>query len=94
MRKFLATLAAASALGIGLATAPTLDAHESQGSRGSTMGPGMMGQGGMMGGMMNMMGQMMEQCSQMMQGMTGGGGSGRPNDQWRKEAPKQPDKDG
>lgn len=72
---------------VGLAGAPALYAHDSQGSSGSMMG---MGQGNMMGGgmmsMMNMMsdnGQMAQGCSQMMQGMQGGNGSQRPNEQWQ-----------
>lgn len=103
-RKHKLILAAAVAA-IGLAAAPTLYAHDSQGSSGSRMGSDMMGQGGMMGGMMgsmmgmmnmmNMMsgssrGQMAQGCGQMMQGMQGGG-SQQPNEQWR---PNQtPDKD-
>jgi hypothetical protein len=93
----------ATVAAIGLAAAPALYAHDSRGSSGSMMGSGMMGQGGMMSGgmmgMMNMMsnmmsgrgrGEMAQGCSQMMQGMQGGG-SQRPNEQWR---PNQtPDKD-
>lgn len=77
---------------VGLAAAPALYAHDSRGSSGSMMGSGMMGQGGMMGGMMGMMNmmsnmmsgrsEMAQGCSQMMQGMQGGG-SQRPNEQWR-----------
>jgi len=52
----------------------------------------MMGEGGMMGmmGMMGQMGPMMDHCSQMM-----GGGSTRPNEQWKKPSPQDkstPDK--
>lgn len=89
------TLAVTSTLVAGLAAAPTLFAHDSEGSGGLMMGRGMMGQGGMMGGgnmtgMMNMMGQMntmMENCNQMMQRMMGNHGSEKPNEQWQKEAP-------
>jgi len=92
-------LAFAALVAVGFAGAPALYAHDSQGSSGSMMGSGMMGQGGMMGGgmmgMMNMMsnmmsgkGQMAQGCSQMMQGMQGGHGTQRPNEQWRpKETP-------
>lgn len=82
MRRSMKALAAAAALVAGLAVAPTLFAHESQESAGSMMGHGMMGQGGMMDGMSGMM----ESCSSMMQTMTPGG-SGRPNEQWRQDAP-------
>ncbi len=69
------TLAVAALAG-GLLASSALYAHDSGGSRGSMMGPGMTGQGGMMGmmGMMNMMGQMnqmMTRCSQMMQQQEG-----------------------
>ncbi len=66
------TLAVAALAG-GLLASSALYAHDSGGSRGSMMGPGMTGQGGMMG-MMNMMGQMnqmMTRCSQMMQQQEG-----------------------
>ena len=108
MRKPVTTIAAISTLIVGLALAPTLYARDSQIFDGSMMGPGMMGQGGMMNmmpqmpmrqmgsmGQMGQMGdmtQMMEQCSQMMQGA--GGGSGKPNEQWRKDAPTTPEKGG
>ena len=49
MRKSLKALFVASAFVAGIAAAPTLYAHDSQASQGSTMGPGMMGGGGMMG---------------------------------------------
>jgi hypothetical protein len=63
-----------------------------------------MGQGGMMNmmGQLNMpgprgqsdqMSQMMDQCSQMMQGATGSG-SGKPNEQWREDAPTAPERNG
>lgn len=95
MRKYLKTLAIASALVAGLAAAPALYAHDSSGSRerGATMGPGMMGKGGMMG-QMGQMGQMMENCNKMMQSMMGGPGSGNPNMQRHMDAPSTPDKKG
>jgi hypothetical protein len=40
--------------------------------------------------MMKQMPQMMDHCSGMMQSR----GNGRPNDQWRKQAPPTPDKNG
>jgi len=66
-------LTVAGVLFIGLATAPSIYALESQGPQGSKMGEGMMGSG-MMGGadMMDMMDQrneMMATCKKMMQGM-------------------------
>ena len=81
----------AAIVAVGLAGAPALYAHDSQGSSGSMMG---MGQGNMMGGgmmgtmnmMSNMMsgnGQMAQGCSQMMQGMKGDHGAQRPNEQWQ-----------
>lgn len=70
-------LALASALVAGLALVPALYAHESERSRGSTMGPGMMGPDN----------QMMDGCNKMMQSMRPGG-SGLPNEQWRQDAPE------
>ena len=93
----LTLIVAAAVAAVGLAATPMLQAHDRQGSPGSMMRPGTMGQEGMMGGMMNMMSQMgetMQGCSQMMQGMMGGDGSGRPNEQWRKNAPAKPGKSG
>src|SRR3546814_15370118 len=89
MRKSMKTLAVASALIAGLAAAPALYAHDSEGSGGSKMGSGMMGQGGMMG-MMGQTSEMMENCNKMMQSMNHDG-SGKPNEKWTKDAP-QPDK--
>lgn len=93
MRKSLRTLFVASALMAGIAVAPALYAHESQGSQDSAMGPGMMGQGGMMdgGNMMGQMSTMMESCNKMMQEMMGGHGADHPNDQWRNNKPAQPE---
>ena len=48
------------------------------------------------GGMMGQMSEMMENCNDMMQSMNQGG-SGKPNEQWRKDAPetdKTPEKEG
>ena len=83
-------LATAAALVIGVAMAPALYAQGSgsaQEPHDSMMGPGMGDN------MMNMMGgmsqtqDMMDHCSQMMNG----GGSGKPNEQWRQNAPAAPD---
>lgn len=60
MRTQLKTLAAAAALVAGLAVAPAVYAHQSQGPRGSMMGGG---------GMMGQMNEMMGTCNKMMQGM-------------------------
>jgi hypothetical protein len=49
----------------------------------------MMGMSGDMGGM----GGMMEHCNEMMQAMDDGYAQ-RPNDQWREDAPTDPDKNG
>ena len=68
MKIQLKALVIAGALFIGLAAAPSIYAHESQGSKGSMMGSSMMGGGNMMG-MMGQMNEMMETCNKMMQGM-------------------------
>jgi membrane protease subunit (stomatin/prohibitin family) len=82
MRKNLNTLLVGSTLAAGLAAAPALYAHDSDGASGSMMGRGMMGQ----------MSSMMENCSQMMQAMMGDGHEpARPNEQWRDRSPRQPD---
>ena len=78
MRQHLKTLLVASTLAAGLAAAPTIYAHDSDGAGGSTMGRGMMGERGMMG----MMGGMMEHCNERMQAMDDGRAH-RPNEQWR-----------
>lgn len=82
MRKPLQATAFASAFAAALLTVSTLYAQD---KGGPMMGHGMMGRGGMMGGM----DQMMDHCRQMM-----GGGSTRPNEQWRKDTPKPPEKKG
>jgi hypothetical protein len=82
MRKQAAILTVASVIIAG-AAASTLYAQDNRQD-------GMMGHGGMMGmmGMMQQMSQMMDHCNRMMSGHTGDGG--RPNDQWRKQAPATP----
>ena len=84
MRKSLKILAATSAVAISLAAAPTLYADDSQDSK---MESGMMN-------MMEQMGGMMESCTKMMQSHMDGHGGEHPNDQWREDAPVEPDHDG
>ena len=92
MRKFLAPLPVATALVVGAAIVPGLYAQETQSPSRSMMGHGMMGGRGMMGGMnKGQMSQMMDHCNQMMSRM-GSHGSGRPNEQWRQQTPKTPEK--
>ena len=79
------TLILVAAFGAALVAAPALYANDSHNSPDSTRKNGMMGGGKMMG----RSSQMMEGCGAMMQG----GRGGRPNDQWRKNAPAVPDKD-
>ena len=101
MRRNLKTLLSVTAAIGALATGPALYAHADTKSQEQSGGMMQGGQGGMtgQGGMMNMMGQMsqmMENCNGMMQSMNQGG-SGKPNEQWRKNAPeadKTPEKDG
>ena len=100
MRKPTKTLMTVSLLAVGIAAAPPLYADDSGSPEGQggtmmtpeMMGPGMMDHGGMMP-MMEQMSDMMDHCSQMMQG-AGDGGSGLPNEQWRKDAPVTPDSNG
>jgi hypothetical protein len=90
MRKFVKTSALSIALVGSLGFASALLAHESGSATDS--GRSMMGRGMTGGGMMNMMGQMsgmMDHCSQMMQG-----GANKPNEQWRKDAPAEPNRKG
>lgn len=90
----LKTVLIASILAGGLAAAPAIYAHDSSSGSGSTMGRGMMGEGGMMG-MMGQMSSMMENCSQMMQAMMEDGHEpARPNEQWRDRLPQQPEQPG
>ncbi|MBI2735963.1 MAG: hypothetical protein HYX38_05345 [Rhodospirillales bacterium] len=102
MRTNLKTLLGTAAIVAALAGGPAVYAYaetQNQERSDDMMGHGgMMSQDGMMG-MMNMMGQMsqmMETCNNMMQSMNQGG-SGKPNEQWRKSAPeadKTPEKKG
>ena len=84
MRKLTAMLLLGSTLLGTAAVAASLDAQD-KGSSGSMMGRGMMGDGD--GGMMGMMSQMVDRCNGMMS-------NNRPNDQWRKNAPAEPDQRG
>jgi hypothetical protein len=93
MRKLLVTVLVATAVVVGWTIVHGPFAQEAQAPRRSMMGDGMMGGRGMMGGM-NMMGQMSQMrdhCSQM---MGRAHGSGRPNEQWRQQTPKTPEKRG
>lgn len=56
------------------------------------MSMGAMGQGMRGGGMMS--GGMMAGCADMMQSMNNNGGNGRPNSQWQKHSPRNPDNGG
>jgi len=86
MRKFAIAVSLAMLLIAALAAAPSVYAEQE--ASGSSMDHGMMDGGGMMGTMkmMKQMGRMMDHCS----GMMNDGGN-RPNDQWRKKAPSEPE---
>jgi hypothetical protein len=86
MRRQAAILALASVLAVGVA-ASALYAQDSRHD-------GMTSPGGMMGmmGMMQQMGRMMDYCGQMMSANPRDGG--RPNDQWRKQTPAPPGRNG
>ena len=91
MRKFTTTLLLVSTLVAGAMAAPLLYAQGGQQPSGSMMAHGMMGDKntndrGMMG-MMKQMSEMMDHCNGMM-------GDRRPNEQWRKTSPSQPEKRG
>jgi hypothetical protein len=93
MRELTKAVLPAAILVTGIVAAPAIYAQGNRGPSDSMMGHRMMGDnsttddGGMMG-MMKMkgqMGQMMDHCNNMM-------GNSRPNDQWRKNAPSEPEK--
>jgi hypothetical protein len=89
MRKSMKTFVAAAAFVASGAMASALYADNSESKKvheGATIGSGMMGTTNMM----EEMSGMMNHCNQMMQGMTADG-TGKPNEQWRKEAPVVPD---
>ena len=91
MRKFTTTLLLVSTLVAGAMAAPLLYAQGGQQPSGSMMGHGMMGDKNTndrgMTGMMKQMSEMMDHCNGMM-------GDRRPNEQWRKTSPSQPEKRG
>jgi Spy/CpxP family protein refolding chaperone len=93
MRKYTTALVIAAALAATIAAVPALYAEGNQTPSGPMMRGGMMGDdnngSGMMGmmKMMKQMSQMMDHCSNMMNG-------NRPNEQWRKQSPSQPEKKG
>jgi hypothetical protein len=87
MRKILTILPIATALVVGLAAVPAPFAQDAQAPSRSRMGHGMMG--GMQ--MKGQRSQMMDHCSQMM-GRMADPGSGRPNEQWRQQTPKMPER--
>lgn len=99
MCKFTKTLLLAAILVAGGMAAPSLYAQGDQGPSGSMMGHGMMGDnstkdgGGMMGDMPGMM-KMMKQMSQMMDHCNNMMSDSRPNDQWRKNSPSEPEQKG
>ena len=88
MRKNLKTLLVASTLAAGLAAAPAIYAHDSDGASGSMMGRGMMGAGRHDGQMSSMDGELQSDDA-------GDDGDGhepaRPNEQWRGEPAPQDD---
>lgn len=67
------------------------DSSDMQSRHDRNMSMGHMGQGMMGGGMMS--GGMMAGCADMMQSMNNGG-NGRPNSQWQKRPPQNPDNGG
>jgi hypothetical protein len=84
--------ASQAALAATITAVSALYAEDNQTPSGSMMRRGMMGHdnnGGGMGmmKMMKQMSQMMGHCNNMMNGS-------RPNEQWRKKSPSQPDKKG
>ena len=91
MRNSMKTLVAAAAFVTSVATASAPYADNSEGSKAHDSA--MMESG--VAGMMNItegMSGMMDHCNQMMQGMTRG--TGKPNEQWRRQAPAVPDQSG
>jgi hypothetical protein len=99
MRKLTIMAAFGSILLASVMVAPSLYAEAGHDSSGSMMSNGMMGDNGTrndegtMGDMMGMM-KMMKQMSQMMDHCNSMMSDSRPNDQWRKNAPSEPEKKG
>jgi hypothetical protein len=93
MRKYTTALVIAAALAATIAAIPALYDEDDQTPSAPMMRHGMMGDDNNRGGMMGMMkmtgqmSQMMDHCSNMMSGS-------RPNEQWRKQSPSQPEKKG
>ena len=93
MRKHTTALVIAAALAATIAAVPTLYADDNQTPSGSMMRGGMMGDDTNGDGMMGMM-KMMKQMSQMMDHCSNMMSDSRPNQQWRKKSPSQPEKKG
>jgi len=95
MRKIKLIAVASAIVVVGLAATSALYAHDADEPRSSAMGPGMMGQGGMMN-MMAQMEEMMESCSKMMQAMGRHGteGGNAPGHQHGPETETSPDTNG
>lgn len=84
MSSSLKFLGLAATIVAGLALTSPIFAADDNPSPGSNMGSGMMD-------MMKQMSQMMESCNKMMQSTPD---SGKPDEQWRKDMPMQPEKKG
>ena len=82
MRKPWRTFTFASVFAAAVLTVSALHADNPRDKHGS-----MMGDDSMMGKQMGRMGDMMEGCGRMM-----GDRSNKPNDQWRKQVPRTPEK--
>ncbi len=93
MRKYTTALAIAAALAATIAAVPALYAEDSQTPSGPMMKGSMMADDNNGGGMMGMM-KMMKQMSQMMDHCSNMMSDSRPNEQWRKQSPSQPEKKG
>lgn len=92
MRKVTTIVLLGSILLGGAAVAASLDGRD-RGSADSIMGSGSMMGDNDGGGMMGMM-KMMQQMSQMVDRCNSIMSDSRPNDQWRKNAPAEPDQHG
>ncbi len=93
MRKHTTALAIAAALAATVAAVPALYAEDNQTPSAPMMKDGMMGDDTNGDGMMGMM-KMMKQMSQMMDHCSNMMSDSRPNQQWRKKSPSQPEKKG
>jgi hypothetical protein len=99
MRKVAIVAAFASILLASAMVAPSLYAEAGHDSSDSMMSHGMIGDNGtrndkgMMGDMIGMM-KMMKQMTQMMDHCNNMMSDSRPNDQWRKNAPSEPENKG